>query len=302
LKLNLKTLALCCLFPVVAQSQNLPQTPYISTAWAGQNELTNCEVPKNVRLTRESVYNYISRTYVWRVNRYVQRSADSGFVWMHGGNPDEGKNTAMDVTQAPLQGSNCTARPSGTSVQWMTFQLKTYNYFGSDYSSSGGHIVAGLTWSFNAAKRGSVFYDGIGAAIFKPGAMYAGSPSSIFGERFGLNQAQPASPPFTTVQPADASPSPITMALTDGQTYSVAIHAASTGTAVWITAPDGTQTSTYYGSGRAGTPLPGTAGTGYMFGVLCGSSPDASCQISPTSPLFNSGFRVDFMNIASGWF
>lgn len=287
------------------------QTPYVQITNGGPGELTNCVVPVNVRFARESVYNPAIGNYMWVMNRYVQRPNDTGFALMRGNYLEDGKTTSLDVTQAPAQMSNCTPRPAGTTVQWMTFQLKTQNYFGTDYSSQwagssvAGHIAVGLTWSANAAQRGSVYYDGIGAAIFKNGVMPRSA--TVWGERFGVNQLNQSAGPTSTLD--QTATGPIIANMVDEQTYSVTIHASASGTAIWITEPaavvvgPGTSTKyTYYDSQRQGTPYPGTNGTGYVFSVLCGDGPNNACQVPSTSALFNTGFRVDFMNIASGWF
>ena len=82
--MNIRKLIYCCIFPALVHSQAFAQTPYVQVVNGGPGELTNCDVPVNVRFARESVYNPILGNYIWVMNRYVQRATDTGFALMRG--------------------------------------------------------------------------------------------------------------------------------------------------------------------------------------------------------------------------
>lgn len=237
--------------------------------YAGLHEFNICAIPQQIVIANEnvgfpSVYYQVQRYVQYPGQPLVKMYAQPGYT--------TGKNLLMSPTAAPQQVQNCSnGGPFGT--QWLSFRVKTTNYFGSGVAD---HLVFGMRGAFTTSS-----YDAIGI-IFHP---YFGG---IMGERFRFGIDSLLSIRQTpTPQPQ--------LGLQDGKEYLVEILAAPDTISYRITNVTNNVLQDWRAfANPAGYPL--INGTGLMFAVLCNGAPGANCDNFTTTP-----FRVDIWAIASGW-
>jgi hypothetical protein len=241
-------------------------------SYAGAHELNNCAIPTRIVISNSG----IPWPGYWGVKRYVQYPGGSLTELQPQPGYTTGKNWSMTPGYAPAQASNCSnGGPAGT--QWLTFRLKTTNYFSSGVVD---HLVFGLRFFSTSSS-----YDGIGM-ILHP---YLGG---MMGERFRYGYAQPGQV---------AAPASSQIPLVDGVEYAVNIHATANYTSFSVTNVATGATTGFLGAGFQwypnGSSIPPANGTGLMFAVLCSQGPGANCDNWNGTP-----WSVDIWGINSGWF
>ena len=180
------------------------------------------------------------------------------------------KNPEMVATHGPLHGRNCTVNATQYGTQWISFRLKTVNFFGtaaSPYSGVANHLAVLLRGRLNRQ-------------LYQAGGTQAGRGLAIFNAALGVHMENFA--------PGSPGVVPANIYLEDDKWYSITMHANPWGMAVWVT-DEATQTqlSGYYSAGID------TYDFGYGFGVLCND--DTSCE-------YVNRFEVLIQDIQTNWF
>jgi hypothetical protein len=241
--------------------------------YAGAHELNNCAIPTRILFSNSG----IAWPGYWGIKRYVQYPGGALYERQPQPGYSTGKNWPMEPNYAPSQVQNCSnGGPGGT--QWLTFRLKTTNYFSAVGNGNGAHLV----FSLRSWVPSSSSYDGIGMILMPE---YGG----MMGERFRwgidslVSQRQ---------NPAPSSQIP----LQDGVEYAVNIHATANYTSFSIT-----NVTTGAATAFVGMPNPSgyppVNGTGLIFAVLCSGGVNANCENWNSTQ-----WSVDMWSISSGWF
>jgi len=136
--------------------------------YAGAQELGKCDIPTRILFSNSG----IPYPGLYGIKRYVQYPGGPLNEMQPQPGYSTGKNWTMNPDYAPANVQNCSnGGPGGT--QWVTFRLKTTNYFSSAIGSGGpAHLVFGLRFVATATS-----YDGIGMILMP---QYGG----MIGERF----------------------------------------------------------------------------------------------------------------------
>jgi hypothetical protein len=247
---------------------------YVDTAsaqtYAGPQELNNCTIPTRILFSNNG-----------GIKRFVQYPGGALNEMLPRPGYSTGKNWNMDLSYAPANFQNCSnGGPGGT--QWLTFRLKTTNYFSygilsSVGSGAWGHLAFGLRFLEPTANS----YDGIGMILMP---QYGG----MTGERFRVGMQD-----GLTGQVFPLPPNQIP--LQDGVEYAVVIHATSNYTSFSLTNV-ATGATTGFVGGPNPPNYPPVNNTGLAFDTLC-SGGNASCENWNATP-----WSVDISSISSGWF
>ena len=244
--------------------------------YAGPGELSNCTIPTRILISNSA------SPFSWGIKRYVQYPGGSLTEMQPPPGYSTGKNWRRSPDSGPGQVQNCSnGGPGGT--QWLTFRLKTTNYFSSAVGSgTGAHLIFGLRFFDSVKPDGSPAYDGIGMILMP---QYGG----MLGERFRFGMDGPVGGVFSV--PASQIP------LQDGVEYAVNIHAAADYTSFSLTNVITGATTGFVGGPNSLIGYP-VVNTGLAFAVLCsGDIGPTSCENWNATP-----WSVDISSIGSGWF
>lgn len=243
--------------------------PAFAQTVGGPYEYSVCAVPEAVSIVREDE-NLPWWPPAWKTNRYVKMPGGSFTKMIPASGTQTAKNPEGVMLHGPGQITNCVPGSGGT--QWVALRMKATGYFNTAVMN---HIVVGARTSFptfnspNVAPYPNYQFMGVALSNF----------NGIFAER--------------GVKPGNDEWGPsVSIPLVDGHTYLLQIHAGQYNMAYLLNDETTGASTGWQGFWPTQVPLT-TTGLGLV--VLC-SDTNGACEA------WNSKWRVDFFDIAAGWF